>query len=905
MLKRIFTTTLLLCIAIMAFAQVDPDPRVLAELEKRGLDPQEVTRRLEERGVNVEEIDETNFTQFQAEIEAVVAEMEAEKANAEKPALEQNIQIVVPETATDTNSDSPETLPTEEIAREPEVNAGFQEFDTEDLPEPTNYGQEIFRNKDFLLTLQSKNAKPPMSYVIGVGDELNVAIFGRSVENFNLKVAEDGYVRPGKYGRVYVKGFTLKQTQELLRKFLSQFYLFNKGQFAVSINYVRNIRVNVVGSVFNSGTYTIPATNTAFNALVAAGGPNDIGSVRGIKIIRDGGNQTLDVYKFLNDPSIAEDFYLQDNDYIFVPSYDKLVGISGAVKRPFQYELVGNEGLVELVKFAEGTKANAFLGNVKVTRFENDETQIIDVDLKSLMDRGQNFVLKNGDKVSILSIGKNTNNFVEVQGAVTYPGKFQLNAQSTISDVMQKAGLRDDARKDIAFIFSKNADGTYKYRSIDFAAAIKNDQLVTLAPEDRIVIMSLRQYTELQQVSIQGAVKNPSEYPYDMDGIMKVSDIVLLANGLSNGARAEAIVKRRDINNKLKYNQLTIDILDAVENTDGPNNLTLLPGDRIVVFKNETFTSASTVKVVGAVRYPKEITYAENMQLKDVLLEAGGLSFGAARNQVEVNRVILIDNNPSEILIAKVEIDENLNIISGDAELTLQPFDQIIVRRIPNFSLQRNITIKGEVKYPGIRTIADENERISSLIQRAGGLTEEAFPEGAILYRAKEDVGYIILDLSEVMKNPKSKYNYILKEGDVVSIPKRKDFVSIVGATELKDLYNDEVAQDGKVSTPFVSGKRAKYYINEYAAGVSDNGSSKRITVRYPNGELKRAKDFGLFAISPKVVPGSEINVGIKPIDPEKEEGKKEDIDWGKVFADSVAQATAILTLILLVRSLD
>jgi hypothetical protein len=281
---------------------------------------------------------------------------------------------------------------------------------------------------------------------------------------------------------------------------------------------------------------------------------------------------------------------------------------------------------------------------------------------------------------------------------------------------------------------------------------------------------------------------------------------------------------------------------------------------------------------------------------------AGGLKIEAAANKVEVFRLKIEQNESTQTVVGSFAIDSNYNVIGAD-NFKLQPFDVVIVRNVPEFSLQRFVQIIGEVKYPGDYALIDKNEKLLNLISRAGGLTLESFPDGATLKRSEENLGDVILDLKTAIKNPNDRHNFILKQGDVLFIPKSKELVTIIGLTNASERYND---QYGKINVAFNPGKRALYYVKYYAAGVGAEGSRKSIIVRHPNGELKRTKNFGLFKIYPKVRKGTVIEVGPKKKKKEKSENGIEDkkTDWEQVAAETIAKAVSLITLIVLLRQL-
>jgi polysaccharide biosynthesis/export protein len=216
----------------------------------------------------------------------------------------------------------------------------------------------------------------------------------------------------------------MEQAENLMASRLRNYYFFQKENFELTVTTARTINVNIYGEVFTNGTFNISAINSAFNALIAAGGPTDIGSVRKIQVTRPGQKpKTLDVYAYLNNPVVSQEFYLAENDFIFVPVAEKVVTIKGEVNRNYQFELLANENLKELIKYAGGFKVNALKGNLKITRIENDSIKVIDVSYADLELKGKNFDLRHGDTIEVKSINDNVRNLVSIEGAVETPGE--------------------------------------------------------------------------------------------------------------------------------------------------------------------------------------------------------------------------------------------------------------------------------------------------------------------------------------------------------------------------------------------------------------------------------------------------------------------------------------------------
>jgi hypothetical protein len=213
------------------------------------------------------------------------------------------------------------------------------------------------------------------------------------------------------------------------------------------------------------------------------------------------------------------------------------------------------------------------------------------------------------------------------------------------------------------------------------------------------------------------------------------------------------------------------------------------------------------------------------------------------------------------------------------------------------------VQIQGEVNYPGSYALANKNEQLLDLVNRSGGLTTEAFPEGTTFTRVEDEIGVVITRLDKVLEKPNSRFNYILKAGDIITIPKSKDLVTInLKATLAAELYPEKLISDNKLSIAYLSGKRAKWYLNEYTAGIDRKKRARKrfISVEFPNGELKR----GNFLISPKVKSGSTISTGVKPqkVKEPKPEKEKKSVDWDKALAQILAVTSVVATLTLAIK---
>ncbi len=917
-------------------AQVPPISEEAArkELDRRGISEEEMRDKLLEMGIDIDDVDPTNPRQIielesalDEAVRAIEKEKQQEKAN-EAAQEKQEIERLANEAAQDTIrnrqddaikdgfKDAAKTS-ADDISKAVKDGATIEEAvaeelidnDEEELPEAKVYGQQIFRNKSIRLYRQSENIKPPDTYILGAGDKIAISIWGKSQENAEYVISKEGYIKPSQMPRIYLKGINLGKARALLRSRYSEYYKFREEEFEVMVNYARTITVNIVGEVFNYGSFTMPAINTAFNALVASGGPSDIGSVRNIKLIRPG-EQTrkIDIYEFLLDPSVAQNLYLQDNDIIHVEVADRLVSINGAIKRPFKYELVKGENLLKLIEYAGGLKENAYKGIIQIRRFENDEQVIVDVNLNDLIKSGKDFEILSGDEVIIKNIPKPYKNYAEISGAVEIPGKYEITSGMKLRELIDKGVLSDDARTDIAFLLRTKPDNSIAYERVrieEILSSPSSPYNFTLKPKDRLMVLSLVTFSDRDSISVSGAVRIPRKIQYDEDQNMKVSDALILSGGLAKDATNFAYIYRTDDSNIKQKEYIRVDLEEISKSPGSVEDYTLQPSDSLIVFSTLTYLDESTVRVIGAVRKPGKYKYDESLKLKDVLTMAGGLKLEATSNRIDVFRVIIENDQPTKTAVATLSINEDLNVEEGNTDFELKPYDQIVVREVPEFEFQRIIVLKGEVRYPGPYALISKNEKLWSVIERAGGLTDEAFTGGATLYREEDGIGWVVMGLSDVSKNKNSRFNYIMKEGDVVEIPKQKDLVTITGATKAIELYPKKILRGSKINVAHHRGKSAKFYIDKYAAGIGEGGRRRLVTVEHPNGEIERTRNYGIFKKYPEVRPGSIITVGRKKVKPEKDKKKNEDIDWGRTIADSIAQATAILSLILLVQQVN
>jgi protein involved in polysaccharide export with SLBB domain len=908
---------------------------ILGELTKRGITEQEARDKLKSKGIDIDKIPMEQFPKMQRQIEEAIAELQKEKqekllkqealANETEPIdsldsidekpKKRNGEIINKKdkdiTRKETNQSNrkktdgfkPNTKKDTSIVKD------FVEGSEDSMSKKKSiiYGQKF--SDDFPYMIE-RDYKAPDSYVLNTDDKITITVSNtRIYDTKTVIIDKEGYINITGMLRTNLRGMTLGKAKKSLFNIFTRFYQIGQEDMTVVVSAARTVTINIVGEVEVPGTYTISGGNSAFNALSAAKGLTSIGSVRNIQLVRvsTGEKKRMDIYKFLLDPSVSTEFYLSEGDFINVGVIDKVVKIEGAVMRPYKYELIDGENLMKLVEYAGGLTENAYQSSVQVKRFVNDAEKIIDVNYRDLKNKGSDFTLLKGDHVIIRDIPEKFRNFAVASGAVQLDGNYEITEGMRVSDLLKRAQLKKEAKTDVAFIKRTNPDNTFQLKFINLDNILKNDKdkdNFILQSKDSLIVYDLDQFSRKDSLFVSGAVRKEVRFAYDAGQTIRVSDAISMAGGAEPTSTNFAYIIRRDTFNNKLFDYIKIDVKEAIQNTYSKENIRLMPNDSIYLMSKEAFIDEGYIRVSGAVRRPGEYKYAKSLTLFDALVMANGLKLEAATNRVDIFRIVIDSIRPVSNVVATIEIDKSMNILDArKKDFQLEPYDQIVVRSIPEFSFQKMVNITGEVKYPGQYALIDKNEKLTNIIQRAGGLTSEAFDAGTTLYRSQDNIGYVIVQLKEAMKTPFSNFNVIMKEGDVIDIPKTKDIVTLQGATNASDLYPEKVLSFGKINIAYEGEKSAWYYVNKYGAGVSKDGRKRLISVIHPNGEIQRTKDYLFFKVYPKVQKGSVVTVGYAEKKVEKKVNRKE-IDWSKVLSDSIAQATALLSFILLINNI-
>jgi len=644
------------------------------------------------------------------------------------------------------------------------------------------FGFHLF-NSENLTFEPSINIAVSPKYVIGTGDAFVVFIYGASEMQYALLVDKNGNINIPEAGVIQVSGLDLETVEKRIFAKLSTIYKDlvspQPRTFAnISLEYIKSINISVVGEAFVPGTYTLPGTATAFNALYYAGGPNYYGSFRGIQVIRNGNLVAeLDVYDYLLNGNSNVNVPLRDGDVILIPTYKKRIRVGGNFIRTGIFESKDGESFEQFINFTGGFSENAYTNRVELHRNTGKEKQMVDL----FQDLFTQIETQSGDSIFAGEILQRFSNRIIIEGAIFRPGNYELTDNLTLKELINRAdGIREDAFMERGLILRLNNDLSPANISFNVSDIISGKKDIQLKREDVITIFPIDLIRENRIVSITGNVQQSGDFPF-----------------------------------------------------------------------------------------------RENMTLGDLIALAGGFLESASESFIEVTRRLNYDEiqnaNDKIAHLYQFTVPRNLALNVMDASFELKPFDQVFIRKAPGFVEKSKVTIGGEVNYPGQYGLTGRNERISELIQRAGGLTPEAYQSGAMLTRvislspkekrlreaiqegmeaatSKLDFAVIGVDLEKALKNPGGKDDIFLRDGDELIIPRKIQTIIIEG-----EVLNP-------LSMPFIENKGLKYYVNQ-SGGFGVKAYKRKSYVVYPNGTAAATRNFMFFRNYPEIKPGSQIIV--------------------------------------------
>lgn len=772
-----------------ALAQSMSDSQVMDFIQqemKAGTSQSQIVTKLVQRGVKIDQIRRVR-QQYEKQLRNRGLSGTADAAVEAADARMRSHNSETPTDLTAGRDDSQNSQMAEADVRYEEIrqNVREQHDDTSrELRGMKVFGRNIFNSR--LLSFEpNMNIATPQDYVLGPGDQLIIDIYGASQKSYELTVSPEGSVTVPGYGPIQVAGLTVAAAQNKVRSGLGSRY--SSSDVKVSVGQTRTIMVSVMGEVKVPGTYHLSAFASVFHALYMAGGINELGTLRNIKVFRGGRQLTVvDVYEYILHGRLAGNVRLKEGDVVQVGAYDCLVGVTGNVKRPMFYEMRRTESVKTLIGFAGGLTGDAYRKNVRLTRHSGERYGVYNIDEFEQA----TFRVEDGDAVEVGSMLNRFESVAEVSGAVFRPGQYHIGdgGVTTVRSLIEAAdGLTEDAFGVHGVLRRLRADRSYKIISVDVSGILSGSVAdIPLESEDELFIPTQAELIASRTVTIEGEVLSPGEYQW-----------------------------------------------------------------------------------------------ADNMTIEDLVMQAGGLTDAASVSKVDVSRR-LRDPKATE---ASTEIAETFTfslkdgfIIDGTPGFMLEPYDVIQVRRSPGFHTPRQVIINGEVTFGGSYTLEKKNQRLSDLVKMAGGVTKDAYVEGARLVRRMNDmelarrnmavqtarqgqgardsvsleklaidsVYTVGIHLDEALKHPGSDADIVLREGDELYVPEFEGTVKISGDV----MYANTVA--------YSSGKNFKWYVKQ-AGGFGQRAKKSKAYVVYPNGTMAMAKR------NTEITPGCEIVVPSKP----------------------------------------
>lgn len=621
------------------------------------------------------------------------------------------------------------------------------------------FGHNIFKDKELNFE-PNLNISTPVNYKLGPGDEVIVDIWGATESSVADVISPDGYITVENLGLVYLNGLTVKEADAYIKERYTQIYAGLSGEtpsanIKLTLGQIRTIQVRVMGEVENPGTYALSAFASVFHALYQAGGVNDIGTLRAIKVFR-GNNKvtTLDVYDYLLNGKTGDDIRLEDGDVVSVDTYNCLVNVEGKVKRPMYYEMKPTETVADLLRYSGGFTRDAYRGDVRIERMGERERQIFTLD----GNKQKEFAVRDGDIMTVDSIHTTYENMVEVKGAFFRPGKFQCgNEITTIKQLIEKAGgLRSDAFVNRGLLNRRLPDMTMENLAVDIKGIMAGTSAdVTLRPNDVLYVPSIDEVEEIKIMTIHGEVAFPGKYRYAEN--TTIEDLILLAGGLKDKAStAKVDVARRTRNSDATVSGDTIaQIFTFSINkgliVSGDPQFTLQPYDAVYVRRSPMYYEQQNVEVVGEVSFAG--TYVldrKELRLSDIVKNAGGITDKAyikgARLerkmtpeqrqralealktvQKQMDSLDISDIEIKPIMQVGIELDKALKNPGSDADIVLEDGDRLIIPQITN-----TIKVDGNVMFPNA-VAYKEGAKLKHYIDQAGGYGMNAKKSKAIV----------------------------------------------------------------------------------------------------------------------------------------------------------------------------
>lgn len=794
----------MLLLSTVAFAQMS-DQQVIQFIQaeyKAGTSQGQIVTKLVQKGVNMEQIrrlqkqygNQINQSGQSGKVNAGVSEINSRlrtKTDSEKSTVGK-IDKKNRKNQSSTLTSESGYLQQDEMMYADEMSQDYLERDGE-KPVPDSlkvFGRDIF-NKKLLSFEPNMNIATPQNYVLGPGDQVIVDIYGASQKSQQLEVSPDGVIVVDGYGPIQVGGLSVSAAQKKLRSTLGSRY--KSSSLQMSVGQTRSLMVNVMGEVKAPGTYTLSAFSTVFHALYMAGGINDLGTLRNIKVYRQGRLiSTVDVYQYILNGRLAGNVRLQENDMIIVGPYEALVNIRGHVKRPMFYEMRPTESVAQILKYAGGFSSDAYKKSVRLVRKSGERYSVHTVEEFDM----SSFKVADGDSIGVDAMVERYENMVEVKGGVFRPGFYELGKQITSVRALVEAagGLTEDAFTGRAVMYRVKQDRTLETQSIDLSGIMSGSVPdVPLRNEDVLLIATQTDRMSNRVVTITGEVFNPGTYQFSERET--VEDLILRAGGLTDAASFSKVDVSRRIHDPKAIQtgqeiskNFSFSLKDGLV-VDGQQGFMLEPYDVVQVRRSPGFMVPRTVHVEGEVTFEGDFNLSKkNQRLSDIIKAAGGVTpdayvkgarlerhlnederarveaaiKSAKHNATSRDSVDLDQMEIPEYYAVGIDLEKALANPGGDYDIVVRDSDRIFV---PEYS--GTVKISGNVLFPN--TVSYQaGKDWKYYINQAGGFG----------YRSRKSHSYIVYQNGTVTRVGKGK----VEPGCEIVVPQKgkRDMSSIM-----------------------------------------------------------------------------------------------------------------------------
>jgi protein involved in polysaccharide export with SLBB domain len=697
--------------------------------------------------------------------------------------------------------------------------------ETNNLPKinPLIYGSELFSQNNAGYSA-NQNMATPINYIVGPNDVLKLVIYGVQEFSSDLNVSKEGRVQIDNVGQVKVAGLTIEAATDLIKNQLARtaYPSIRSGEtkIALTVGDIRTVQVTVIGAL-KSGKYNVSSLSNVLSVIAEAGGPNEIGSYRNIELIRDNKVfKKVDLYAFMKNGDQSNMVAVKDNDVIRIPSYASRFEIKGQVKRPGIFEVGEAEPFNSFVQYAGGFDDTAYTAWVKIIQKNDKEKAVKDLSAADYA----TYQPQGGDVISVSKVLDRFQNRVKLSGAVFRPDVYQLTPGMRISDLVQRAdGVKEDAFLGRAQLIRLKPNLLKELITINLNKALQKSPSdnIELQREDELYINSVVDLRDSLTIDLLGEVRSQGKFNY-VDS-MTVKDLILMAGGFTYAANKQVEVARQvQFEDKVNSNKVAT-ILRTEINGDlsfnpGQENFVLQPMDVVTITKKVGFVKPEVVSISGQVQSTGKYTLSSRVdRVSDIVRRSGGL----------------IDDAYSEGAFIK---RSRYNIDSLKSDESKTSIEEAYNRK---FKAQQETEKENLVKVAGATTNAgavDPNSQKKKLKDTLDVLYKEL----------EQDYYQIAIDINQIMKNPGSELDLVLRDKDEVVIPKMDNRVKISGGVlrPTNIVYRDGLSIGECISA---------------AGGISEYAKRGRAYVIYANGKSNRTKHFGFFRINPTIKPGSEV----------------------------------------------